>query len=306
MIAPRLKNPKPKPLARIPVTICAGILCSDGIVLSADTQESYGSEKSYVSKLFPCNMPHARLIVAGSGIGPLIDYAKDKIFEFSASNPEITKQEFKSCLGDLMNELYENEFRRYPLDQNKATDLLVAVQLRNEAPFMLVVDSTLVSEATSRVIGIGLMTPIAAQFQGMGLTCGQAMWACMYMVREAKLRYEGVGGNTQIIGIRNNEIVTERNWDMPQREQFLGRMEPIMRLLFIAMVPASSDHLLDAILETTEELVRHSRKELTGIDQQYLRTQKEFDEFSSKASKRLTQPPAKPKPSASRKSKDRQ
>lgn len=62
------------------MTAIAGFNCIDGVVLAADSEETFdGGNKVFMHKLFPFTRPTWRACVAGSGTGYLIDYAKDKI-----------------------------------------------------------------------------------------------------------------------------------------------------------------------------------------------------------------------------------
>ena len=85
----------PKPLTFVPrklsvpsrlperkyMTIAAGFVCHDGIVLCADSQEVSGDYKWPVKKLvIPRSMVNkTRLMIAGAGFGPAIDTATQKI-----------------------------------------------------------------------------------------------------------------------------------------------------------------------------------------------------------------------------------
>jgi hypothetical protein len=99
------------------MTAIAAFHCNDGIVLAADTEETYQQEnKAYSHKLFPVERPQRNLCVAGSGMGYLIDYAKDKIV--SAVDSAITNDaEFEIRLISILDKLYREEFRLYPVDE---------------------------------------------------------------------------------------------------------------------------------------------------------------------------------------------
>jgi hypothetical protein len=61
------------------VTVAAGFVCKDGIVLCADSQESAGDYKFPVDKLITGSDSWTDVAIAGSGLGPLVDTATERI-----------------------------------------------------------------------------------------------------------------------------------------------------------------------------------------------------------------------------------
>ncbi len=102
------------------MTAIAGFHCVDGVVLAADTEETYGNDKAYAHKLFPVERPTSRLCVAGAGLGYLIDYANEQIV--SALDAE-TKNEndFHARLTDILEDVYgdEGRFTRFPVERTR-------------------------------------------------------------------------------------------------------------------------------------------------------------------------------------------
>jgi 20S proteasome alpha/beta subunit len=271
------------------MTICVGIVCRDGVALAADTQESYGQEKSYVAKLVPVESAERSVIVAGSGLTTFIEYATQKI---ATTNPSgvATPEAFEARVRELMEGFYEKEFRLYPCDEDsKRMELLIGVRLGQTFPFLLHVDSTVVKRVgDARAIGAGMFTPMATDFFSMQLTVAQAVWACMYVVKEAKLRYEGIGGNTQIILLRQEGFQFERSWDIPQREQVLGRIDSLARRLLIGTIPATADGMLNASIQSAADLLRATRKDLQGFDEQFLRAVKTSERLTERSQERVS------------------
>src|SRR6476646_1110430 len=61
------------------MTVAAGFVCKDGIVLCADSQESAGGYKFPVEKVLTRIDPYTEIAIAGSGYGPLVDMASQRI-----------------------------------------------------------------------------------------------------------------------------------------------------------------------------------------------------------------------------------
>jgi hypothetical protein len=118
----------------LPVTAIAAFQCTDGLVMAADTEETYPDNKVYTFKLFPFERKGKRLCVAGSGIGYLIDYAKDQIV--SALDSGVTNVvDFEKRLREIMREVYKKDFTLYPVDRQseRQIQLLVGVQFTDES-----------------------------------------------------------------------------------------------------------------------------------------------------------------------------
>jgi hypothetical protein len=191
------------------MTAIAGFNCVDGVVLAADTEETYQQDnKAYSHKLFPVERRHCNLCVAGSGTAYLIDYAKEKIVSAVESGSS-NNADFEARLTELLNSLYREEFSRYPVDSKSQLEiqLLVGVQFVQESdtskwakPALFECQSNLVTQVPmgrSRILGAGeLLKEIAIQLAGWGLTASLAEWASIHIIHEAKRRFGGVGGKT--------------------------------------------------------------------------------------------------------------
>lgn len=272
------------------VTICIGMLCTDGVIVGADTQETYGGEIGYVTKLFPFSTDKNKAIVAGAGPSHFIDYAKDRIFSdvlSTAGNP----QEFEQKLRSLMLRLYADEFKKYPTDEisEKNMQLLVAAQFDRGVPTLYSADSTLVRRIYgSRLIGIETLAGMAAEFQQMRLNMSQTMWACIYLIKIAKDRYQGVGGTTHVIGIGSDgEFGWERSTDIPQREAALGRLDRLARQLLIGMIPATGKPAFDAVLDVAADFLRVTREDLEKIDADFEKDMARFKALNTRAQHRM-------------------
>ncbi len=284
--------PIPHKSLRLPrwrrMTICIGMRCSNGVIVAADTQESYGSEISYVTKIYQLAIAQNKAIVAGAGRSHFIDYAKDKIqTEVLAVCKNHTQ--FHAQLSVLMRRLYGDDFRKFPTDtmSEKDIQLLVAAQFGKGIPYLYSVDSTLVRHiTTSRVIGIETLSPMAQSFQEMSLNMGQAAWAAIYVIKIAKERYQAVGGTTHVFGISSTgDFQVERTNDMPQREAAIGRLDRLTRLLLIGIVPPTGRPAFDAQIKITADFLKTTREDLEKIDTDFVRDFKRYTELNKRANR---------------------
>src|SRR5580658_3013723 len=221
---PTHRYPRPLQFTRlIRMTALAGFNCRDGVVIAADTEESYsgGVDKAYAHKLFPAERPNSRLCVAGSGNGYLIDYANEQIVSALDSGIK-TVAEFQSSLKKTLDEMYQTKFNLYPVGSPSelAIQLLVAVQFSNEAtapiwdrPTLFECQSNLVTvigkTKHSCVLGAGeLLKETGIQLTGWGMDTKLAEWASFYLIHQAKRRYGGVGGKTHVFTMRSDGTFT--------------------------------------------------------------------------------------------------
>lgn len=252
------------------MTCCVGMLASDGLVMAADTQQTYGPyDIGYASKITLAATGKMRLIMSGSGNTHFIDYTKAQIVKVAGNSGSI--EEFETNVRGLMKTLYREEFDAHPLDKaDKEVSLLVAGQFfGHQAPALFAIESTLVERiATVRVIGEERVSAIAQHFFNMRLSTAQTVWACLYIIHEAKIRSALVGGSTQVISIHGTGQLDldDGTWDGAQREQIIGHIEHVARRLFIGVIPPTDTRIHEAEIQNLTDLVRLTRNELQQMD----------------------------------------
>src|SRR5882762_5954259 len=78
---PYFKPKSLRPRKRRRVTIATGILCSDGVVLCADSLETFRYSKTYGPKIFELQLPQQpfKVVLTGAGDSVFIDALQDKM-----------------------------------------------------------------------------------------------------------------------------------------------------------------------------------------------------------------------------------
>jgi hypothetical protein len=173
MIAPRLlrfppsvasgfvkSKPKQLPERKL-MTIAAGFVCHDGIVLCADSQESYGDYKWPVKKLaIPRTHIHP-IMIAGSGFGPAIDTATQKILEKVAMSGANHEQVLRS-IETILREIHKEDLPYYPIDSSHmeelAFELLIAFRTADGGGLYRSSGSLLKRVDHFEIIGSGAIT----------------------------------------------------------------------------------------------------------------------------------------------------
>lgn len=131
--------PRPRRLPRSrKVTIAAGFVCQDGIVLCADTQEVIpGFTKNETEKIKVWKDGGFSIAITGSGETEGIEVAAQLIED--ALTEEYSKDEPLNCLGIIqtaVRKFFDTSIRPYasfPRDDRPFVDLLIAVGVSNKA-----------------------------------------------------------------------------------------------------------------------------------------------------------------------------
>ncbi|HEX9271520.1 MAG TPA: hypothetical protein VGA01_04815 [Candidatus Binatia bacterium] len=266
------------------MTAIAGFHCADGVVLAADTEESYGNDKAYGHKLFPVERSDARLCVAGAGLGYLIDYANEQIV--SALDSGITDvNAFYIKLADILDELYVHggKFSRFPVSEpaELRIDLLIGVQFLKDAdksiwtrPALFECRSNLVTRILRRkqscIVGSGeVLKQLGIQFAGWGLTTTLAELASINVIHQAKRRYGGVGGKTHIFTMRTDGTFTyNRGGKSVDREPTMERFERVAQMLMLCLDPSMPDARVKDLFSNAERWMKNERKHLQQIERE--------------------------------------
>lgn len=280
---PRHQYPQPFHFARIiRVTAIAGFNCRDGVVIAADTEESYGDDKAYAHKLFPVERPNSRLCVAGSGIGYLVDYANDRIvaaFDSGIKNAA----EFEASLKSTLDELYGDKFTLYPVQSpsDLRIQLLIGAQFATEAeppvwaqPVLFECQSNLVTPIRktkhSSILGVGeLLKETGIQLAGWGLDTKLAEWASIYLIHQAKRRYGGVGGKTHTFTIRTDGTFSyNRGTNLYEKEALLEGFARTCQLLMLSLGTSVTDARSKDFFDAARNWLTSARRHLQKLERE--------------------------------------
>lgn len=256
------------------MTIAAGFICTDGIVLGADTKESYESDHTYVRKLEIIQEGDCRAAIVGSGESYPVDYIVPKIKEAIKANLKTTGNVQESLSG-LMAEIYSSDAmtaypKSYPTSHQ--TQFLVAVRSLDSVNALFLVNSSLVSrvEDGARVIGYGLMQNMADELSSLNLTVKQASTAAMFLIYETKRRHSFVGGVTHFYTLTSTGLTdVPTTWDQPSREALLNDLRILYyRLVLIVATPDVAKNQYAFVISNLVRRARKIRNEFKKIEKQ--------------------------------------
>jgi hypothetical protein len=279
--------PKPRRLpARKHMTIAAGFICTDGIVLAADTKEVYSNsnDHTYVHKLDVIDSPKCSGALAGAGYSYPVEYVTSKIKDLFATETYLTVDECERALGSLMGLIYQSkQMKAYPKAQPDELQASFLVALRPKTgdgeSCLFLVNSSLVTRIREgvRVIGYGLMQQMADEMGKAHLSVRQARSAALYLIYETKRRTSDVGGLTHIYALLSSgEVLPERTWDQPQRETLFDSLRELHHHMVIAVSnPELQPWDYKEAMKTVIVNAKHIRGEFRRIEHRYQQWERE-------------------------------
>jgi len=246
MISPKPLPPNISKLKRLErpkrVTIAAGFVCADGIIICADTQETIsGYTKSSAHKLKVWRDGGLNIVVTGAGDTELIETVSQLLIE--ALRGDYTEQScwFPKKLCQIIQDTFLTFFKTsllpYPRDERPGVDLLIGVALHNER----VAHESLfkASGTTVREIDPGEGS-LGAECVGMGVILGNSLIERLYspflhldelliiaayIIFQAKQWIDGCGGDTDLIILGKNICRGVSRTDLAQLENYFAEFD---------------------------------------------------------------------------------
>lgn len=228
------------------MTLIAGLVCDDGIVFAADSEESGVIRKSVekilhnrtsVSALGGFNPKRSTVVVAAAGNAALADYATQEILIYA---PYLTTvDEIEQKIVEILTRIFTVNVPLHPVTDplDAAFELLIGIRLPNWSSSLLYSTHgvTLVRRPTYFVCGSGALTEyILDQLYKNYMPLEDGITASLYMLQLAKKYISGVGGTSQITILKNDgEVDAKPNWEISEEEKLsreFGTMTGILLL----------------------------------------------------------------------------
>jgi hypothetical protein len=96
------------------MTFISAFRCNGGVVIGADSQESYGDYKLTADKLSPAQSGDYELAMGGAGLGDLVDSLFAHLQEWVAEWNATSEKEILKLLRPRLREFYLTEVAAYP------------------------------------------------------------------------------------------------------------------------------------------------------------------------------------------------
>jgi|GEM_PF-1046479 len=204
------------------MTIAAGFICADGIILAADTQYTVGSTKTNGDKIYDViGDGDYRLILAGAGDVPYIRMTADKLISNLVSKTLHSVSDLVGVIGSTVEWVHKKHIFPHPPDQygNKPqVQLLVAIH-SPEGMKLLASNSTAVFNVIDHQVlgsGVEIASYVLDRLKGQGYDIPTIEILATYVIAVAK-RYDNYcGGDTRLVTLhrdgrieRNTPAITE-------------------------------------------------------------------------------------------------
>jgi 20S proteasome alpha/beta subunit len=236
------------------VTLIAGMVCKDGIVMAADSEQSGYFRKSNVPKLESYDAPGSyasslagsvagsSVIIAGAGNGELADYASHKIVREAADI--MSMDDVEARLEGVLGNIFGTRFPIYKADDLGEFRLLIAIRApdRDRPKLFSTYGSTLV-ERSKFVLGSGtLVDYILDQIYDSDMTTEDGVAAALSLLQIAKKYVDGVGGESKVAVLTNEGKVHQKPaFEVREEENILEEHSKLANTLMLSMMRTRTD-----------------------------------------------------------------
>ncbi len=197
------------------MTIAAGFLCSDGIVLCADTQETViGYTKNNTEKIRVWQDMGLNIAITGAGNAELIEtigglIQSDLAGNYFKSGRGYDPRSVRERIQRIVLESFERfvvPYANFPAEDRPFFELLIVVHIRSEIwhyQCLFKVSGTTIREIEwgYDCIGTGLIMAksLSERFFSPGMELDELVLAVCYIMFQTKKWVDGCGGNTDLI-----------------------------------------------------------------------------------------------------------
>lgn len=247
------------------MTFISAFRAKDGIVLGADSQETYGDYKLTVDKLNPVQVGEYQLAIGGSGLGDLVDDLIEQVQEWVGEWRASSENEIIQLLRPRLRNFYSVDVAAYPdtdATQKRIHALLCLKHPNNPQPILLEIKATTVRRAKNCCL-VGWDSDILQQFvrrlyrKEMPVSQGVLLTLYLFQIVGSANLY--VGGETRIViggsnGIRIHEhlYVSKIQENIALFTKLIDQL--ILRCPDTSLTPAAFDALIKEFTDTAKHL----------------------------------------------------
>lgn len=273
---PPLAYPKPKPWIRPKlkplrlerkrvVTIGAGFLCTDGVVLCADTQETINDlTKTRASKLMVKEAPDRKLVIAGAGDSAFIDKLIELIWCATLS-ANATIDDVSDMVKDTVTETHRRYKEFYHVGMMPTAELLFGVWVQGQGVRLYTTEGPIVNRVDkTQTVGVGwvLADYIIDRMFRSSMSAMEARTLAAYMLLRVKEYVAGCGGDSEIVILQNDGAIHKmRDLTASRLASVISRAEIYLPNVMIAMAMGHSKREFDRILKDFCDFLRECKTE---------------------------------------------
>jgi hypothetical protein len=244
------------------VTIAAGILCSDGIVLCADTEQTDYTGKYQREKVF--NFDN-KLLLTGAGTSDYIKLAFDKLCDsyraMQPPNPAAARLMVEEVVLDISREHILPFFSE---GQRPTFDLIIAMRCSDGSPVMVKTQNTIaVLGGFFESVGVGkpLFEYWAQLLYHPNLKMNIVNYICAFILQEVKQNVYACGGHSFVMGLPNDASRTGNHSVYRDGSIFGGFPATVIPVLLKCRDMETSDAEFESAIEEFLGRVRLNRQQ---------------------------------------------
>lgn len=201
----------------------AALCCIEGVVLVADTQETYGDHKQYAEKLAISEDRSYPLALGGAGVDEITESFSQELLERVTALKPPTARELRKIIKGAIDEVYQTDLVVSALPkQYRTAEFLVAAKPANDEFALFRLKGKRVYPINQPYAIVGYATAankaLLKRMYREGLSMHRAVLLANYLVSQSKATDEGVGGETRIA------LVAENGASLDERD-YIGNVE---------------------------------------------------------------------------------
>jgi 20S proteasome alpha/beta subunit len=225
------------------MTYIAAFRCQGGVVMCADTLETRGEHKNYVEKIEIVDDLSYPLAIGGAGVDDILKPFMQELIERVKTSKPATKAALQTEIKATIKTVYENDVPALVVKKQHLTPqfLIAAKPTNDDYCIFAVIGKRLYKEQRRAIIGYpstynqGLLERLHRD----DLPMQQAVMLAIYLVSQSKRFDEGVGGDTQIVIVRDNGAWIDDPEYVKQFEIYVGEFLKLIDPLFLNCVDVS-------------------------------------------------------------------
>jgi hypothetical protein len=263
--------------------------CQNGIVLSADTQEAWGDYKNYVEKIATVEGQSYPLAIGGAGIGDLIDPMLQEVVEKAAAQKPATADDLRAMLRESIEIVYNLDLPWLAVKKpDRSPMFLIAAKPPNDDFCIFRIQGRRLKPDNKVRDSVGYATPaVDTLFKRMhreNLPMQQAVMLAIYLVSQAKIYADGVGGETSVVLVTNNGAWREVQEYVKSGEERVANFLKFTDSLFLSAIdssipPSQFPEVLEQFKENVAQLREKYLRETAELVLRLTLTDQEFRGF---------------------------
>lgn len=287
-------SPKPKrPYGRSKMTIAAGFVCLDGIILAADTQETVpGYTKNSTEKIRMWADHGLGIAITGAGDTDLIETIGPEIERAIYRGYSPKQARFDNELREIIRKTMHSAFLKYirpyaafPREERPGCDLLVAVSVKNEVndyECLFKASGTVVRkiEYGAECVGTGLILAksLIERFYSSFMDLDEAVLAVCYIMHHTKKWVDGCGGTTDLLvsSTKKDFFWNVGSVDISNLEKQFEKCEETVNSLILNLLNPNFRDRIDMLMSRAKTEGERARNDLYGSDSRFAEILKRF------------------------------